>query len=123
MKLKKIKKKTETGSNRPVSVRLFLDKNQFKPVWLGFFSRLGSVQVFWFRAYKIKTEPVSFFKILIGFMVRFFQLFFYFLNLIDFSVFFLIPTLHMFVWSSYLITGKWKTSFMLCLIKPFLKYV
>jgi energy-converting hydrogenase Eha subunit H len=45
-----IKKKNETGSNRPVSVRLFQDKNRFKPVWLGFsgltrfFSGLGSVR-------------------------------------------------------------------------------
>jgi hypothetical protein len=93
MKLKKIKKKTETGSNRPVSVRLFLDKNQFKPVWLGFFPRLGSVQVFWFQAYKIETEPVSFFKILIGFFSSFgfFSFFFCFLSLIGFLVFFSHP--------------------------------
>jgi hypothetical protein len=38
-------KKNETGSNQPVSVRFgFLDKNRFKPVWLGFF-RFGSVWV------------------------------------------------------------------------------
>jgi hypothetical protein len=37
-------KKTETGSNRPVSVRFgFLGKNRFKPVWLGF----GSVFPVW----------------------------------------------------------------------------
>ena len=30
-------KKTETGSNRPVSVRFFREKNRFKPVWLSFF--------------------------------------------------------------------------------------
>jgi hypothetical protein len=41
------KKKTETGSNRPVSVRFdFLDKNRFKPVWLGFF-RFGLVFLVW----------------------------------------------------------------------------
>jgi len=32
----KIKKKTETGSNWPVSV-WFFGQNRFKPVWLGFF--------------------------------------------------------------------------------------
>jgi hypothetical protein len=38
---------TETGSNRPVSVRFgFLGKNRLKPVWLGF-SGFGSVY-FWF---------------------------------------------------------------------------
>ena len=54
-----LKKITETGSNRPVSVRFgFFDKNMFKPVgsvfpvWLGFFVfssffRFGSV-FFWF---------------------------------------------------------------------------
>jgi hypothetical protein len=60
-----------------------LDKNRFKPVWLGFFGLarifsdlawffpvffgLGSFWFFWFQAYKTKTEPVGFFKILIGF--------------------------------------------------------
>ena len=83
------KKKTETGSNRPVSVRFgFLGQ---KPVWLGFFDfgsvfsgltrffsglaqfffpvffGLGSVRFFRFQAYKTETKPVSFFKILIGF--------------------------------------------------------
>jgi hypothetical protein len=52
---KKKKLKTETGSNRPVSVRfdsVFLEKNWFKMVWLGFFclaqffSGLGSVRFF-----------------------------------------------------------------------------
>jgi hypothetical protein len=49
-----LKKRTETGSNRPVSVWFFSSKNQFKtvffglaryffPVWLGFFSGLGLV--------------------------------------------------------------------------------
>jgi hypothetical protein len=50
--------RTKTGSNWFGSVFL---------VWLGFFSGLGSVRVFWFQACKIETEPVSFFKILIGF--------------------------------------------------------
>jgi len=44
-----IKKKTETGSNRPVSVRFdFFGQNRFKPVWLCFFR---------FQAYKTETEP------------------------------------------------------------------
>ena len=67
---------------KPVSVRFgFLGQtgsNQFGSVCLGFFRfnsvfsglarfffGLGSVRFFWFQAYK--TEPVSFFKILIGF--------------------------------------------------------
>ena len=92
------KKKTETGSNPPVSVRFgFLGQ---KPVqtnlawffWFGsvfsglalFFSGLArfffgffdlsSVRFFWFRAYKTETEPAGFFKILIcliGFFSRF----------------------------------------------------
>jgi hypothetical protein len=74
-------KKTKTGSNRPVSVRFgFLGQ---KPVQTGlaqffrfglvlarFFSSffsLSSVRFFWFQAYKTETEPVGFFKILIGF--------------------------------------------------------
>ena len=39
-------KKTETGSNRPVSVRFFYGKNRFKPVWLGFLG-FGSVFSVW----------------------------------------------------------------------------
>ena len=37
---------------------VFLDKNRFKPIWLGFF-RFGfdSVWVFWFQVYKTKTKP------------------------------------------------------------------
>jgi len=54
-----LKKKTEIGSNRPVSV-LFGFFGQ-KPIWLGFFSSvlfgLGSVWFFWFQAYKTETEP------------------------------------------------------------------
>jgi hypothetical protein len=43
------KNKTETRSNGPVSIWFFREKNQFKPVWLGFsgfglvFSVFGSV--------------------------------------------------------------------------------
>jgi hypothetical protein len=58
---------TETGSNRPVSIRFgFLGKNRLKPVWLGFsgfgsvyfwfFVGFGSVRLFWFFAYKTETE-------------------------------------------------------------------
>jgi hypothetical protein len=61
---------------------------RFFPVWVRFF---------WFKAYKIETEPVSFFKILIGsigFFSRFgfFGYFFSgFLGLIGFLVFLLTP--------------------------------
>jgi hypothetical protein len=69
-------KKTETSSNRPVSVRFGFLKQ--KPVQTGlarffrfgsvlarfFLFGFGSVWFFWFHAYK--TEPVGFFKILIG---------------------------------------------------------
>jgi hypothetical protein len=74
----------------------FLDKNRFKLVWFGFFglapffSGLGSVRFFRFQTYK--TEPVSFFKILICFFSRFgffSYLFFGFFGLISFSVFWL----------------------------------
>jgi hypothetical protein len=51
-------KKTETGLNRPVSVQFgFLDKNQFKPVCLGFF---WFDLVFWFGFFGfelIKPKP------------------------------------------------------------------
>ena len=110
---KKNQNRTETGSNRPVSVRfgsVFQRKNRFKPVWLGFFGlarffRFGSV---FFRFFSVRfgsvfpvpglknrngTEPVRFFKILIGligFFLRFgfFGYFFFgFLGLIGFLVF------------------------------------
>jgi hypothetical protein len=54
--------KTETGSNRPVSVQFFRTKtgsNRFGSVF--------PVRFFRFQAYKTKTEPIGFFKILIGF--------------------------------------------------------
>jgi len=74
--IKKIKlnlKKTKTGSNQLVLVRFgFLNKNRFKAVWLGFFRfGFGSFQFFLFQIFKIKTEPVTFFKILINFFSRF----------------------------------------------------
>jgi hypothetical protein len=65
---KKNRNRTKTGSNRPVLVWLFWDKNRFKPVWLGFFQfgsvffGLGSIRFFQFQVYKIETEPVGFFK-------------------------------------------------------------
>ena len=81
---------------------VFQNKNQFKPVWLGFFILarfflvwlvffgFGSVRFFWFQTYKTGTEPISFFKILIGFFhgLVFSVFLFYFLDLIGFSVFF-----------------------------------
>jgi hypothetical protein len=49
-------------------------------IWLGFFFLFGFglVRFFRFQAYKTETEPVGFFKILIGFFftVRFFSFFF-----------------------------------------------
>jgi hypothetical protein len=59
----------------------------FIQVWLDFFPvffNLGSVQFFWFRAYK--TKPIGFFKILIGFFftVRFFQFFFLIFSVFQF---------------------------------------
>jgi hypothetical protein len=80
------KKKTKTGSNRLVSVRFgFFGQ---KPVQTGlarffrfgsvFFCFLqfgfGSVRYFRFHAYKIETELVDFFKILIG-LIGFFSRF------------------------------------------------
>jgi hypothetical protein len=118
------KKKTETGSNRPVSVwfssvRFFREKtgsNRFGSVfsvWLGFsglaqffglarfFSGFFSVRfgsVFPVPDLKNRTEPVGFFKILIG-VIGFFSrfgffgyLFSGFLGLIGFSVFLNTPS-------------------------------
>jgi hypothetical protein len=85
-------KKTETSSNRPVSVWFFRIKtgsNRFGSVFFCFFRFWF---VFWFQAYK--TKPVGFFKILIyliGFFSRFgfFSFFSGFLDLIGFLVFLL----------------------------------
>jgi hypothetical protein len=77
-----LKKKSETGSNRPVSVRfgffraktgsnrfgsVFPVLARFFSVWLGFsglarlffrfFVGFGSVRFFWLFAYKTETEP------------------------------------------------------------------
>ena len=90
-------KKTETGSNRPVSVRFgFFEKNRFKSVWLEFGSVFSCLARFFrFQAYKTETKPVGFFKTLIGFFSRFdfFSYFFSgFLNLISVLVFLLTLT-------------------------------
>ena len=88
------------------------NRNRFKPdgfglfflVWLGFGSvffrfRFGSVRFFQFQAYKTKTEPVGFFKILIGLIgfysrFDFFGYFFSsFLGLFGFLIFLLTPTI------------------------------
>jgi hypothetical protein len=59
------------------------------------FFGLGSVRFFWFQTYKTETEPVGFFKILIGFFhgLVFSVFFFDFFGLIGFSVFLLTPNL------------------------------
>jgi hypothetical protein len=66
-------------------------------VWLGFFFLFGFglVRFFRFQAYKTETEPVGFFKILIGFFftVRFFSFFFRFSRFNRFFDFFLTPNL------------------------------
>jgi hypothetical protein len=102
-------KKTETGSNQPVSVRFgFLGKKPVQtgllgfPVWLGFGSVFFGFGLVRFFAYKTKTEPAGFFKSLIGligfFSVRFFRVFFFgFLGLIGFLVFLLTPNAFLFV--------------------------
>jgi hypothetical protein len=105
-----LKKKTETGSNRPVSVRfVFLGQ---KPVWLGFsgfgsvfssfglvfsvwlgfsgffrfFVGFGSVRFFRFFGYKTETEPAGFFKNLIGLIGFFFGSVFLVIFFLVFSV-------------------------------------
>jgi hypothetical protein len=81
---KKKQNRTRTGSNRPVSVHYFGTKtgsNRFGSVFFCFFSlarffsglaRFFSVRFFQFHAYKTKTEPVYFFKILIS-LIGFFS--------------------------------------------------
>ena len=87
-----LKKKTETEP-KPVQT----DRFRFgflgqKPVqtdlarfWLGFFG-LGSVWFFLFQAYKTETEPVGFFKILIGLISFFSQFDFFNFFILIFSV-------------------------------------
>ena len=50
-------KKTETGSNRPVLV--ILEKNRFKPVWLGFFPVWVRFGFFGFKLIKPKPNRTS----------------------------------------------------------------
>jgi len=66
-------KKTETGSNRPVSVRFFRTKTGLAPFSLSLarFFPVFSVWVRFFRFQAYKTEPVGFFKILIRFFSQF----------------------------------------------------
>ena len=120
---KKNRNRTETGSNRPVSVRFgFLGQKSvqtslarffsiwlgFLSVWLGFFFSL----VFLVLGYKTETKPnrnqtkpTSFFKILIGltgFFLRFDffnYLFSNFPNLISFLI--------IFFCSPYILTSSW----------------
>ena len=62
--------RTKVGSNQFGSVFLvWLDFFWFGSVFFWFFFCLGSVQFFRFQTYK--TEPIGFFKILIGFFSRF----------------------------------------------------
>jgi hypothetical protein len=79
---KKNRNQTETGSNRLVLFG-FLGQNQFKPIWLGFFF----VWFFRYQAYKTKTEPDDFFKILIGFF-SWFGIFYFFFRFSRFNQFF-----------------------------------
>jgi hypothetical protein len=64
--------RTKTGSNRFVSVFSVLARFFwfFLVFWFGF----SSVRFFRFQTYKTKTEPVGFFKILIG-LIEFFSRF------------------------------------------------
>jgi len=94
-------KKTETGSNRPVSVRFFRTKTGlarffwFGSVFFRFFFGSGSIRFgfFSFRLVKPKPNRSIFFKILIG-LISFFSLFGFFsyffssfFNLISFYFF------------------------------------
>jgi hypothetical protein len=71
--------------------------NQFGSVFSSFFC-LGSVWFFRFQVYKTETEPVGFFKILIGLIGFFhgsvFSVIFFsgFLGLIDFLIFLNTPS-------------------------------
>jgi hypothetical protein len=62
------------------------DSNRFGSVFFG----LGSILFFQFQAYKTETEPVGFFKILIGFFSRFGFFGYFFSCFLGFSVFLLI---------------------------------
>ena len=91
--------RTKTGSNRFDSIfRFWLGFFRYGSVLAQFFFSLGLIRFFRFQAYKTETEPVHFFKILIGLISFFhgsvfFGYFFYgFLGLIGFQVLFLTPT-------------------------------
>jgi len=97
-KLKKIKPNRNLFrfsflGQKPVQIGLawFFQFGSVFSVWIGFF-RFGfdSVRFFRSQAYKIKTEPVGFFKILICFFHGSVFLIFFsgFLGLIDFLIFF-----------------------------------
>jgi hypothetical protein len=98
IKKKKKLKPVQTDRFRFNSVPFFRTKtssNQFGLVflvWLGFF-RFGS-GFFWFfrfHAYKTETEPIGFFKILIGLIGFFYGLVFSVIFYPVFSVFLLTP--------------------------------
>jgi hypothetical protein len=105
-------KKTEIGSNRPVSVRFFREKtgsnrfgsvfpvltrfSRFFPVFFGlarfffrFFVDFGAVRFFWFFVYR--TEPAGFLKNLISFFFRFGFFGYFFSSFLGFPVFLLTP--------------------------------
>ena len=65
-------RKTKTGSNRPVSVRFFREKNRFKPVWLGFFG-FGSVWLGFFGLARFWLGLARFFSGFFFGSVRFFR--------------------------------------------------
>ena len=112
---KKNRNRTETGSNRPVSVRVFREKTgsnrfgsvfpvlarffRFGSVFFRFFG-FGSVRFFRIFGYKTETEPAGFFKNLIGLIGFFFRFGFFgyffsgFLGLIGFPVFLLTPNIN-----------------------------
>jgi len=89
--------RTKTGSNRLGSVfsawlGFFSGLTRVFSVWVRFgFFDLSSVWFFRFQTYKTETEPVGFFKILIGFFQGsvFSVILFYFISLIDFLIFLL----------------------------------
>jgi hypothetical protein len=90
-------KKTKTKP-KPVQTNRFqfgfLGQNRFRPVWLIFFPIFSVRFRFGFSSFRLinRIEPVGFFKILIGFFLRFgffYYFFSSFLNLIGFSVFLL----------------------------------
>jgi hypothetical protein len=96
-----IKKNIETDSNISVSIRFgFLGQKSIQTGLARFFSGffgLGSVRFFQFQAYKIKTELVGFFKILID-LIRYFSwfgFFFWFSQFNWFFIFFCSPLMSM----------------------------